>query len=114
MESIRFKLGLCLFLIFIFFTARSLRKGNFIDAHNFVEVSLASASIVLAISLIIKVFLEEEVSKILKEDTISLLIGAGSQIIVSLNPDIREDSKFIFKKIKFLAFWSFPDKKRNK
>ena len=57
MESTRFKLAFFLGLALLLFVVRSIRKGD-LDGNNFMDVALASASVVLAVSLVLKVFQE--------------------------------------------------------
>lgn len=109
MESLKNKLAFWLVITIVIFLIRSWRKKDICDGNIFLEIASASASIVLAISLILKVFQKEELIKILQEDAISLVIGAGAQILISINPELKEDTVFFYKElIKFNPFQKKP------
>lgn len=97
--NLELKIALILIISFAICLVRSFRRKKLVNSRDFLDTAINIGTIILAISLLIRVFREAEVKILLKDDAISLFIGAGAQIFLSLeNKDIRQDFVYLFQK----------------
>ncbi len=95
--SLELKIALILIISFAICLIRSFRLKKLVNSRDFLDTAINVGTIILAVSLLIRVFSEQQVKELLKDDAISLFIGAGAQIFLSLeNKEIRQDFVYLF------------------
>ena len=98
--GLELKIALILIISFSICLIRSFRCQKLVNSRDFLDAAINVATVVLAVSLLIRVFREQEVTELLQDDAISLFIGAGAQIFLSLeNHEIRKDFVYLFRRI---------------
>jgi xanthine/uracil/vitamin C permease (AzgA family) len=86
--------------LFLFCAIRSARKKSLIDTKDLTSVSVAVTGIVLALSLFLRSVSSSQIVDLLKEDIIALCLGALAQGLASIDTELKEDSLFLFSKLR--------------
>ena len=98
--SLELKIAIILIASFAICLIRSFRCKKLVNSRDFLDTAINVGTVILAVSLLIRVFREEQIKELLKDDAISLFIGAGAQIFLSLeNQEIRKDFVYLFERI---------------
>lgn len=98
--SLELKIAIILITSLAICLIRSFRLKKLVNSRDFLDAAINVGTVVLAVSLLIRVFREEQIKELLKDDAISLFIGAGAQIFLSLeNKEIRKDFVYLFENL---------------
>ncbi len=98
--SLELKIAIILIISFAICLIRSFRCKKLVNSRDFLDTAINVGTVILAVSLLIRVFREDQIKELLKDDAISLFIGAGAQIFLSLeNKEIRKDFVYLFESI---------------
>ncbi len=99
-EVIRLIVGFVVSIFFYFI--RSIRTRR-LESNDFVEIAFAIGGIFLIGSLFIKALTNQQVLDLIGLDgLLALFVGTGTQIISSLNTELRQDCIYIYNFIFFL------------
>lgn len=91
---------LCVTLIIVLCIVRSRRQKKLVDNKGFSEIAWFIAGNYLTISLIIKAVSQPSLYQLIgAEGLLSLIIGAGAQLVASLSSEIQQDFGYLYQKI---------------
>jgi hypothetical protein len=103
MQSAQIRLLICVALIVLFGIIRSCREKRLIEASSFLQISWGVGGVVLITSVFIKALTNQQLLNLIGEDSaLALLIGSGTQIIVSLDKELQADFRLIFSIVPFI------------
>lgn len=97
MKSSTIRLLTCVALIIFFGVIRSCRQKKLIEGNSFLQISWGVGGIVLITSVFVKALTNQQLLDLIGEDgALALLIGAGTQFVVSLDNELQQDFGLIF------------------
>lgn len=103
MKSSTYRLLACVFFIVLFVCVRSFRQKKLIEANSFLQISWGVGGVVLITSVFVKALTNQDLLNLIGEDgALALLIGVGTQIVVSLDNELQQDFGFVYSGLSFI------------